>query len=200
MKKLWFALLVPLFLAACAVDPVSQNASPEEVARAAYRAGGPATLTLVTVINNRSGQGGHTAVLVNAPSQRVIWDPAGSFRYAAAPEVGDVIYGVTDAVWEVYKDYHTRASWDTVLQEIQVSPEVAEMALKAFQANGATPKATCSVSTSRILGQLPGFESIPVNWFPKKTMSAFGNLPGVKTQTIYDNDSDDNSAVLQTQI
>ena len=96
--------------------------------------------------------------------------------------------------FEIYLQFDSFKN--TVLQELQVSPEVAELALKEAASYGAVSKATCSQSTSTILSRLPGFESINASFFPKKTMAAFAKFPGVKTRKVYDDDPDDNSAKL----
>lgn len=180
-------------LAACGAEPVWSE--QHEIDRVATRAPGPATLTLITVINNRSGAGGHTGLLING-SQRVVWDPAGTWWSPNAPERNDLHYGMTDRMVDVYVDYHTRETYHTVLQEIAVAPEVAAKAMQLAANYGAVPKAQCSISTSRILHQLPGFESIAVSYYPVKTMDAFAKLPGVKTRKVFDDDPDDNSDKL----
>ncbi|TDT74079.1 hypothetical protein BDE40_2864 [Litoreibacter halocynthiae] len=193
MKRLFLSLWLVAFLAACGAEPVW---APEEEVRAkAYRHNGPSSITLITVINNRSGAGGHTGLLING-SQRVVWDPAGTWWSPNAPERNDLHYGMTDRMVDVYVDYHTRETYHTVLQELQVSPEVAEQAIKEAAGYGAVSKASCSQSTSAILGRLPGFESIKSTFFPVKTMEAFAKFPGVKTRKVYDDDPDDNSAKL----
>jgi len=193
MKRLFLSFFLVALLAACGAESVW---APEEEIRAkAYSDNGPATLTLITVINNRSGAGGHTGLLING-SQRVVWDPAGTWWNPNAPERNDLHYGMTDRMVDVYIDYHTRETYRTVLQEIQVSPEVAELAIKEAAAYGAVPKAYCSLSTTTILSRLPGFESMKTTFFPVKVMEAFAKLPGVKTRTVYDDDPDDNTAKL----
>lgn len=180
-------------LSACGADNVW--APDEDIRSKAYRDSGPATLTLITVISNRSGAGGHTGLLISG-SQRVVWDPAGTWWSPNAPERHDLHYGMTDRMVDVYVDYHTRETYHTVLQELQVSPEVAEMALQEAASYGAVPSASCSLSTSTILSRLPGFESIKPSFFPKKTMEAFAKFKGVKTRKVYDDDPDDNSGKL----
>lgn len=193
MKRLFLSFFLVALLAACGAESVW---APEEEIRAkAYSDNGPATLTLITVINNRSGAGAHSGLLING-SQRVIWDPAGTWWNPKAPERNDLHYGMTDRMVDVYIDYHTRETYRTVLQEIQVSPEVAELAIKEAAAYGAVPKAYCSLSTTTILSRLPGFESMKTTFFPVKVMEAFAKLPGVKTRTVYDDDPDDNTAKL----
>ena len=193
LRRALLSLALLAGLAACGAEPIWSE--QHEIDRVAFRAPGPAKLTLITVINNRSGAGGHTALLINGP-QRVVWDPAGTWWSPNAPERNDLHYGMTDRMVDVYVDYHTRETYRTVLQEITVSPEVAAKAMQLAANYGAVPKTQCSVSTTNILRQLPGFESIPVSYFPTKTMDAFAQLPGVSTRTVRDDDPDDNSAKL----
>lgn len=189
-----FASLALLFvLAACGPEPIW---APEEKVQAArYDHGGPASLTLFTVISNSNGSGAHTGLLING-SQRVFWDPAGTWWNPASPERNDLHYGLTPAMFAALVDYHARETYHVVTQEIQVSRAVAEQAIRLTSAYGAVPKAQCSVSTTKILRQLPGFESIPQTYYPAKTMDAFGALPGVVTKKYFDDDPDDNKYLL----
>ncbi|GFE64842.1 hypothetical protein KIN_19160 [Litoreibacter roseus] len=186
-------LSLVLGLSACGAESVW--APEEDVRRAVYRDPGPATLTLITVVNNRSGSGAHSALLING-SQRVVWDPAGTWWNPAAPERNDLHYGMTDQMVDIYIDYHTRETYRTVVQEIKVSRAVADQAIREASAYGAVPKAYCAVSTADILNGLPGFGSIPTSYFPNSMMDAFAKLPGVKTRVFRDDDSDDNSGLL----
>jgi len=161
----------------------------------AYREPGPATLTLVTMINNRSGSGAHTALVINA-SQRVIWDPAGSFEHPRIPERNDVVYGVNPEVYNVYKSAHARETYHVVMQEIAVAPEVAEKAFELARKLGPVGQAQCTGSTASLLSQLPGFEDIGSHLFPKKLMDAFANYPGVKTDKIFETDAGDKAAAF----
>lgn len=189
-------LLFPMVVAGCTAEPTW---APEEEVRAAiYRDDGPPSVTLYTVLNNRSGQGAHSALLING-TQRVVFDPAGTWYHPQLPERNDVHFGMTDSAVAFYENYHARETYRTVKQTIVVSPEVAEQALLAVQAYGAVSKTMCSNSVTSILGDLPGFESIPHSMRPKKTMLAFAELPGVTVETITDNDADDNSSVLREQ-
>lgn len=193
MLRLFLSAVVVLTLAACGAD--NKWASDEAVMSSNYVASGAPTLTLFTVINNRSGQGGHAALMVSG-SQRVLFDPAGTFYHPHLPERHDVHYGMTDRAVEFYIDYHARITWHVVRQDIVVSPEVAEQALRAVQAYGAVPKAMCAASVSSILRGLPGFESIGSSLFPKKIMARFAKLPGVTTETFYDDDPEENGYIL----
>lgn len=190
------ALILPIFLAACGAD--YEYASDAAVAQARYSKGPPYTITLVTAINNRSKAGGHSALVING-SQRVIWDPAGTWFHKTAPIRHDVHYGINDTLLEFYIDYHARETYHLVLQQVEVSRETADGLIARFEATGPAPKAFCSNVTTGVLSETPGFETIPRSFYPKKTMQAFSQLPGVQEWTIYDDDDDDNSNILAEQ-
>ncbi|WP_408648455.1 hypothetical protein [Thalassococcus lentus] len=193
-----FGLLgaVMLVLASCAeVSTVGGDSSPEAVAAAAYRHPGPPAITLYTMINNRSGSGAHTSIMING-SQRVIFDPAGSVRLSAMPERGDVLYGVTPQVADFYERAHARETYHVRIQRIEVSAAVAEQALRLVMANGTVASARCAVTTSGILRQLPGFESLPQTWFPNQLADGFATLPGVKERRLYEEDADDKAVAI----
>ncbi len=189
MRRILMILALPLMLAACGAERVWSE--QHEIDAVAYRDPGPASLTLVTVMNKRSGNGAHTGLIINA-SQRVIWDPAGTFKHEAIPERNDVIYGASPRVVNYYTDYHARETYDVILQTVDVTPEIAERIKRAVEANGPVAKAQCGTVTSRILRGIPGFDSLRQTPFPKKIRDDFANLPGVRTQFIQDDDPDDN--------
>lgn len=193
MKRLLLYLIVSTGLAGCGAEPIWSE--QPEINRVATRAPGPAAITLITVLNNKSGAGAHSALVINGP-QRVIWDPAGTWWNPDAPERNDLHFGITDAMLATYLDYHTRASFDTVVQKIEVSDALAARAYALASGYGAVPKTQCAVSTGRILRELPGFEQMPVGISPKRLMQAFGDLNGVSRQRLSDDDADDNSGLL----
>lgn len=199
MKSFLTALAMVGLLAGCSVDQ-NPDSAPEVVAAAAYRAPEPPSLTLMTMVNNRTGSGGHTSLMVNG-SQRVIFDPAGSFRDPRLPERGDVLYGVTPGWLQAYKSAHARSTFHVVSQEIPVSAAVAERALQLVTANGPVPGAFCANSTSGILRQLPGFGGIKSTFYPVKLQDQFETLPGVTTTKYYeDDDGDVIDALRATQL
>jgi len=192
MRSLVLALGAMVFLAGCATESVW--APDDAVARAAYRHDGPPRLTVYTMINNNSGGGAHTSLMING-SQRVVFDPAGSFKHDTIPERNDVLFGITPPVEDVYTRYHARKTFHVQIQRLDVSPELAERAIQLVKANGPVPSAQCSLATSRILGELfPG--QIRTSWFPRKTAEDFGKIPGVTEEKLYEYDGDDNSNVL----
>lgn len=193
MRAILLALGGALFLAGCAAE--SYRSPVEEVSRASYRHEGPPRLTLYTMINNNSGAGAHSALMING-AHRVIFDPAGSFNsLRSLPERDDVLYGITPAVEDVYTRYHARKTYHVRIQQLDVTPELAARAIALVEANGPVPSAQCSLATSRILAQLfPG--QMRSSWFPKNTADDFAQIAGVTEETLYEYDSDDNSGVL----
>lgn len=185
-----------LAIAGCASTAEPKWAPDAEVARAAYHSDQPPSLTLVTVINNTTGGGGHSALIVNA-DERIIFDPAGTWYHPQLPERNDVHYGFAPEVEAFYIDYHTRVTWHTVLQKVEVSPQVAALAKRGAENYGAVPKMMCAVSVGTILQELPGFEGAPRGLSPKALMRYFAKKPGVETHVYRDYDSDDNSGVIQ---
>lgn len=197
MRNLILALTALLGLSACGAEPVwapddavaaARYVSPEE----------PTSVTLYTVLSTRSGAGAHAGLLING-SQRVLFDPAGTWRHPRIPERNDVHFGITPKMVSYYIDYHARETYDVVEQTVEVSPAVAELIMQRAMAYGAVPKANCTIALSRVLDGVPGFENLPMTWFPKRMMQAFAELPGVKTRRISDDDADKNYGVLLVQ-
>jgi hypothetical protein len=192
-RRAFIALGGAALVSGCGAESIV--ASEQDVTRAIYQHPGPKSLTLITVINNRSGAGGHTGLLING-SQRVVWDPAGTWWSQNSPERNDLHYGMTPRLVDVYIDYHTRETYHTITHEKIVDAEVAEHAIRECASYGAVPKAACSLATSTILGRLPGFESIKTSYYPVRTMQSFKALGVMSERKYFDNDADDNSQKL----
>lgn len=183
-------------LAACGADKV--YAPDEQVAAARYVSEDAPSITLFTVIQKRGGGGAHSGLMING-SQRVMYDPAGTWNHPWVPERYDLHYGITDKMRAFYIDYHARETYDVLEQKIYVSPEAAEAAIRRAAAQGATPKAMCTSANSAILRDVPGFEGMPQTFYPMKLSEAFGKLPGVTSKLHHDGDPDNNSGVLLVQ-
>lgn len=196
LRRAVLVLGLLLGLAACAADPVW--APDEVVARARFEPAGPPTVTLYTMISNSSGAGGHSALMIDG-AQRLLFDPSGSWHHPAVPERNDVLFGMSPQLLDFYIDYHARETFHVVVQEIEVTPEVAAQLSQAALSYGAVPNAQCSYAISGILRQVPGWGHIRQTYFPVRTMDAFAEIPGVRSERIYDDDSDDNLEMLQRQ-
>ncbi|AXI45310.1 hypothetical protein C1J03_04210 [Sulfitobacter sp. SK012] len=185
MKLLTSMLFCCALLVGCAEK--GKESSQEQIASSIYRSGTQPTLTVFTMINNRSGQGAHTALLVNA-SQTVLFDPAGSFNHPDVPASGDVLYGMSPSWVQIYKSAHARSLFHVVSQEIAVTPAQAERALQLVQAKGSVPSAMCASATTGILREIPGFEDIRSGFYPTALMKQMQVRPGVSTTRYYEND------------
>ncbi|MBN9890059.1 hypothetical protein [Salipiger abyssi] len=192
-----FAGLAALALAGCTTPGARiPNATPEEIAAAAYRHPGPPAITLYTMINNRTDAGAHSSMMINAPSQRVVFDPAGSVRADYLVEADDVLYGITPRIEGFYERAHARETYRVRIQRIEVPPEVAERALRLVQGYGSVPHAQCTVATSGVLSQLPGFEGIRHTWFPVKLADQLAEMPGVTERVLREDDADDKALAI----
>ncbi len=183
--KTLLALSLLIFLTACGSK--LPWASDERVQKATYFHGGTPSITLLTVINNKSGSGGHTALVVNA-SERLIYDPAGSFYNIAAPERADILHGITPDMLNLYLNYHARSDFHVVMQTKNLSAKDAEIVLRTAKNHGASASGFCSVNSSQIIASIPGLGNFPTSFYPVKTMKAFARLSGVTTRRIYQDD------------
>jgi hypothetical protein len=194
--RAFFLTLVVLTLAACGAEPVW--APDDAVQRARFVSGEPPSITLFTVVRKLGGEGGHSGLMIDG-SQRVMFDPAGTWHHPRVPERNDLHYGITEQMRKFYIDYHARKTYDVIELKVPVSLEVANMAIARAESYGAVNKAFCGVSVSHVLKGLPGFESIPQTFFPNRIMRAFEALPGVTRKVHVDGDPDNNSGILLIQ-
>jgi len=189
-----------MLLAGCLTPPQDlPTATDSEIRESVYRHDGPPALSLITVVSNGTNSGAHSALLVNG-SQRVLFDPAGSFEAKSIPERGDVLYSITPLYKRFYIGAHARITHRVVEQTIEVPAGVAEQALQLVINNGAVPAAGCTRSITSILSQLEGFESIGTTYFPNKARERFGALPGVAEQEYYETDDGDKAVALSQYI
>lgn len=196
MDRRSFLIGLPLALSGCAAQEVW--APDDAVARAIYRDPGPKHLTLYTMKNIGSDNGAHSALLINA-SQRVMFDPAGAWKQDQMPERNDVLFGASPRLEQFYVSFHARVTYYVVGRKVPVAPEVAEKALNLALVAGPVSQANCTRFTSRLVRQLPGFESVRQTWFPNNLDEDFGRLPGVET-TVYREDDDDDKRIAAREI
>ncbi|MEE4347367.1 MAG: hypothetical protein V2I53_11285 [Paracoccaceae bacterium] len=198
-SRVALALAVMLGLAACAPVPEpSQSLTDAELREQIYRHDGPPALTLFTMVNNSNGSGAHTSLMVNG-SQRVIFDPAGSFRHPRIATKNDVVFGVTPVMEDTYTRFHARETFHVIVQHVEVPPQVAEDVLRRVLATGPVPRAQCALSTSELLRDVPGLNgAIRSTWFPNQLADQFGQLPGATTQRLYEYDDPDRFKALES--
>ena len=115
----------------------------------------------------------------------------------AAPERNDVLFGITPGVLAVYIDFHARKTHDVFEHRIAVSAAEARRAAALAKNYGPVPKAHCSLAINQVLRQVPGFESMSSTYFPRVTRQRFGELPGVRTRVIRDDDDEHRDALFR---
>nr|WP_040754211.1 hypothetical protein [Wenxinia marina] len=189
MSRRAFALGLPALLGGCG-GAQSVWAPDDAIQRAAYRHDGPPMVTLFTMKNAESDNGAHTGLMINA-SQRVIFDPAGTFGHPTIPERNDLHYGITPALEEFYVTYHARVSYYVVRQDAPVTLAQAEAAFAQARVEGPVPKAACTMATARVLRAMPGWEDISVTLFPDNLARQFARKPGVTEREVREDDSAD---------
>lgn len=195
-RRALIAASLPALLAACGADNIW--ATDEAVRAARFVSDEPPSITLFTVIGIPNGEGGHTALMING-SQRVIYDPAGSWNHPRIPERHDVLYGITDNFRRYYIDYHARQTYWVAEDTVPVSREIADLAIRRAEANGAANKSFCSVETGNVLQGVPGFEGAPGGFSPIRMREWFLTLPGVTSRRHMDGDPANNHDVLLRQ-
>ncbi|WP_333828622.1 hypothetical protein [Pararhodobacter sp.] len=175
-------LLALALLAACTKPVV--YAPDDAVFAARYAHDGPAEIRLFNVISNESGRGEHAALLING-SERALFDPAGSWQHPEAPERHDLHFGMTDRLVYIYTYYHARRTHHVRIQTLQLPPEVAERILRLAREAGPVPDGQCARSIAAILREIPGFEGLPMSYYPNRLSDAFAEVPGVSEERIY---------------
>jgi hypothetical protein len=194
LARLVAVLMLPVLVAACA--PGSGEWAPDvAVQRALYSNGEPPEITLLTVINNRSGAGDHSALLING-EHRILYDPAGSWYNRHAPRRNDVHFGINARLEEIYLDYHARDTHHVIAQSLRLTPQQAAVALEVAQSQSLAAPGQCAVRTGGILREIPGLEDLRSTLFPRTLKDRFGEFPGVVTRRIDATDIDIASPVI----
>lgn len=195
--RLALVLATTLTLAACGAD--HNFADDAAVNSARFSSGAAPSITLYTVVNNRTQQGGHSSLLIDG-YERVIYDPAGTWYHPTVPERNDLHYGMSDRMMAYYIDYHARETFRVIEQKLPVSQATIDLIMARVIAEGSAGKAMCAITLSGVFRDIPGFESIGSTWFPNQLAEDFGELPGVIERTITDDDDDSNHGVLTVQV
>ncbi len=177
-------LLLGLVALAAACTKPAVYAPMEEVIAARYVHAGPPSITLFNVINNDSGTGEHSALMINA-SERVLFDPAGNWSHPASPEQHDVHFGFNDRQLFRYTYFHARRTHHVLKQTLDLPAEHAELILQLARRAGPVPDSYCARSIGEILRQVPGMENISTSFFPNRLSASFAELPGVREERIY---------------
>lgn len=186
LGRLIAPVLMLIVLAGCAVEV---GAPSEEIARARYSTTDDPYVAVVSMVSTRTGRAAHTALFINA-SERVIYDPAGTFEHREMPERGDIHYGASDRMIDYYERYHARLSHFVHVQKIPVSRQVAEATLRRAQAQGPSPKSFCTTHTIDVLNDVDGLPRFENSFYPEKLRQQVARLSIVEDRYVYEYDSD----------
>jgi hypothetical protein len=152
-------------------------------------------ISLVTVMSNTTGRGGHSSLIIKS-TETVIFDPAGRVRSKLLKEKADVLYYIDQNLEDFYLSVHARKTHHVVKQSLSVSDIIANKALNLAKTNGPVAPALCTRSVSLLLRKLPRFGSVKVTYFPEKLMESFGKIEGVRTKKIFEYDEHDKQKTL----
>lgn len=182
MKHAWVGLL--LLLGGCAELVTS---TPQAIEASRYVSPEAPYVALLTMVDRDSGQGAHSALLVNG-SQRVLYDPAGTFKTEVTTENADVIYGITPLALQAYEFFHARETTSFLEQKISVSRAEADAMIARMERQGPSPKFMCAINTAEILRDFDRFAHMPRSMQPTRLMKAFDAMPGVERREVFDDD------------
>ncbi len=186
------SVLVLVSLCALSACAKSVYAPDIDVQKRAYVSPERPYLELWTMINNKTGGGGHSSLVVNGGPQLVMYDPAGRWWHSTIPERNDVLFGLTPKMQKRYKSWHARDTHHVVTQRIYVSEDIAMQAYQAALDQGASMDAMCASNVSALFSKIEGFANLPNAMFPAKLMKRFGALPNVTTDKYYETDVGNN--------
>jgi hypothetical protein len=172
-------------------------ASPDAVASARYVSDAPPSVTLISMVNSRTGRSAHSALLING-SQQVLYDPAGTFTHPDLPRRDDIHYGMTPRYVDYYERYHARFSHFVEAHQVPISRAQADRLIANAQAEGKTLKAHCALAAADVLRPVPPFEGVTRSYFPEGLRADFAAMPGVRTRYVNEVDVGQNREWEQT--
>lgn len=190
MRLAVLALLAATALAGC---EVYQPASFAEIEAARYVSPEPPSVTLMSMVNTRSGRSEHAGLLING-SQQVLYDPAGTFTHPDLPRRGDIHYGMTPRFVDYYERYHARFDYFVEAQKVPVTRAQADQLIANAQAVGQSLKMTCGLDVADVLQPVPPFQGVRKSFFPQALRDDFDRLPGVEDSYVYERDVGKNNA------
>lgn len=190
MRTALLALVAAAMLAGC---EVYEPASHAEIERARYVSPEPPSVTLLSMINARSGRSAHAGLLING-SEQVLYDPAGTFTHPDLPRRGDIHYGMTPRYIDYYERYHARFDYFVEAQKVPVSRETADQIIANAQARGQALKMMCALDVADVLRPVPQFQGVTRGFFPEGLRRDFETMPGVEDSYVYESDVGKNNA------
>src|SRR4051812_1398946 len=169
MRRALFAMMALASLAGC---EIYRPASFKEIAAARYVSPEPPSVTLMSMVNARSGRSAHSGLLING-SQQVLYDPAGTFTHPDLPRRGDIHYGMTPRYVDYYERYHARFDYFVEAQRVPISKAAADQLIANAQAEGQSMKMTCALDVADVLQPVAPFQNVHRSFFPEALREDF---------------------------
>lgn len=117
----------------------------------------------------------HTGMLIHAPEEHVLYDPAGYWRDERATRINDLSHGMTPELEDAYLSRSsmgpTQGLWSVHLFEAEVAPEVARRAVDIARERDPVVFGACAYGLSSLLAELPGFEEIRPTLLPEALLT-----------------------------
>ena len=98
---------------------------------------------------------------------------------------------------QFYTCAHARKTPHVLIQDLDVSPEIAERALQLVPSNGPAMSAFCASASSSISRKISGFEGIGQTMFPNRLVDDFAKIAGLREQKLYEYDDADKRVALE---
>ncbi len=148
----------------------------------------PPSTTLV-LAEHKGGSGAVHAALIVTGSERLIYDPSGSFTHPDTRRYGDVVYGASDDIVELFALHNADKNHDAVMRTIALQPEEAETMLDAARTHGGAMPGFCAKSVASVLRSVPRFASMRDTFWPSNVQQDFESIAPVAIRSVTDTDS-----------
>jgi hypothetical protein len=148
----------------------------------------PPSATLL-LSEHKGGSGAVHAALVITGSERVIYDPSGSFTHPDTRRLGDVVYGASDPVVEMFALHNADKDHDAMMRRIPLSAEEAEQMLARARSRGGAMPGYCAKSVADVMRAAPRFAAMRDTFWPSNVLEDFVQFGPVETRVVSDTDS-----------
>ena len=178
------AALAVLVLGLAGCDGARRAPAPDPVPPTArFAHDGPASVTLLTVKNAQAGMGDHAALLIEG-SERVLYDPAGSFELPGVARRNDVLFGISPDVEQIYLGYHARATHDVVVRSLPLQRAEADALIAQVEARPPAQPGFCAIRAGSALRSVPGLEGLSTSPWPRALGQSLEARPGVTKRRV----------------
>ncbi len=183
--------LAASILAGCAgIDPTTDAEFIKELrAETSYLPVNAPPSTTLVLAEHKGGSGAVHAALIVTGSERLIYDPSGSFTHPDTRRYGDVVYGASDEIVELFALHNADRNHDAVMRTIALESDEAEILLNSARTHGGAMPGFCAKSVASVLRSVPRFASMRDTFWPSNVQQDFENVSPVEIRSVSDTDS-----------